>query len=170
MDLDPRLQTLRDERDVAAVLLRYFRGIDAGRPEVAVEELADDATADIMTGKVYQGRDRIGRALGRILVRYERTSHHVTNVLVDLDGDRALCSAYVYAFHRMRDSGQPWHLWARIREELRRQEQGWVVESHRLYGVDAVPPRPDIAADWYVHPADVPGELAVGRVGADGRP
>jgi len=165
-DIEASVRALRDERAVADVLVRYFRGIDAGEPQVAVSEFADEAKADIMTGKVYEGRERIGRALGRILVRYERTSHHVTNTLVEVDGDQAVCSAYVYAFHRMKDSGNPWHLWARIREDLRREDGRWVVASHRLFGLDSVPDRDDIPRDWYVHPAAVPGELAVGRTAA----
>ena len=168
-DLDAAVRAHVDRQAVADVLVRYFRGIDAADTDLAVSEFASDAIAEVMTGKVVEGRDRIGRALGRILVRYERTSHHVTNVLVDLDGDRAVCSAYVYAFHRMKDTGATWHLWARIREDLRRDGGRWVVVAHRLYGVDSVPQREDIPAAWYVHPADVPGERAVGRVDADRR-
>jgi ketosteroid isomerase-like protein len=167
-DAEAAIRALVEERSVADVLVRYFRGIDAADLELAVSEFAEDAVAEVMTGKVVEGRDRIGRALGRILVRYERTSHHVTNVLVDLDGDRAVCSAYVYtyhryAYHRMQGTGTTWHLWARIREDLRREGGRWVVAAHRLYGVDSVPAREDIPADWYVHPTDIPGERTVGR-------
>ena len=63
-------------RAVEQVLLDYFEGVDRRDPEMAVSVFAEDARAEIMTGKVLEGRDRIGRALGRVLVRYARTSHH----------------------------------------------------------------------------------------------
>ena len=40
----------------------HLRGRD---PEAAVSVFAPDARAEIMTGKVIEGRDSIGRALGR---------------------------------------------------------------------------------------------------------
>lgn len=152
---DARLQRLLDARAIEELFVRYFRGIDLGSPEDAVCEFAPDAIAEIMTGKVYEGRDRIARALGRVLVRYERTSHHMTNVLVDVDGDRAVSTAYVYAFHRMKDTMAPWHLWARIRDELSRVDGRWVVRVHQLRGVDCVPARDDIPPDWYAHPIEI---------------
>ena len=90
-----------DVRAVEQVLLDYFDGVDRRDPEAAVSVFAEDARAEIMTGKVLEGRDRIGRALGRVLVRYARTSHHPTNARVEIDGDRAVLRTYVYAYHRM---------------------------------------------------------------------
>ena len=155
---DDRLQQMIDAHEIEGIFLRYFRGIDLGSPEDAVREFAQDARAEIMTGKDYVGRDRIARALGRVRVRYERTSHHLTNFLVDLDGDRAVATGYVYAFHRMKDTMEPWHLWARIRDELVRVGDRWVVTVHQLRGVDSVPGREDIPRAWYNHPVEIARE------------
>jgi uncharacterized protein (TIGR02246 family) len=137
-----------DVRAVERVLLDYFDGVDRRDPEAAVSVFAPDARAEIMTGKVLEGRDRIGRALGRVLVRYARTSHHPTNSRVEIDGDEAVLRCYVYAYHRM-DTGDVWHLWARLYDRMERRDGRWWIVDHRLTGVDSDPHRPDIEDPWY---------------------
>jgi len=149
-----------DVRAVEQVLLDYFDGVDRRDPEAAVSVFAPDARAEIMTGKVLEGRDRIGRALGRVLVRYARTSHHPTNARVEIDGDRAVLRTYVYAYHRM-TTGDVWHLWARLYDGMERRDGRWLIVDHRLTGVDSEPHRPDIGEAWY---AGHPGHLAPGPI------
>ena len=153
-----------DVRAVEQVLLDYFDGIDRRDAEAAVSVFAPDARAEIMTGKVLEGRDRIGRALGRVLVRYARTSHHPTNARVEIDGDRAVLRTYVYAYHRM-TTGDVWHLWARLYDGLERRDGKWLIVDHRLTGVDSEPQRPDIQNEWY---AGHPGHLAPGPIPEQG--
>ena len=147
-------------RAVEQVLLDYFDGVDRRDPEAAVSVFAPEARAEIMTGKVLEGRDRIGRALGRVLVRYARTSHHPTNARVEIDGDRAVLRTYVYAYHRM-TTGDVWHLWARLYDEMERRDGRWLIVDHRLTGVDSEPHRPDIGNEWY---GGHPGHLAPGPI------
>jgi uncharacterized protein (TIGR02246 family) len=149
-----------DVRAVEQVLLDYFDGVDRRDPEAAVSVFAPDARAEIMTGKVLEGRDRIGRALGRVLVRYARTSHHPTNARVEIDGDRAVLRTYVYAYHRM-TTGDVWHLWARLYDGMERRDGRWLIVDHRLTGVDSEPHRPDIGNEWY---GGHPGHLAPGSI------
>lgn len=137
-------------RDPARTLFDYFERIDAQDPAGAVANFTEDATAEVMTGKFLQGRDKIGRALGRILVAYERTSHHATNLRWDEDGDRIELWSYVYAYHRMKATGATWHLWIRLRDVFVREDDGnLLIAEHQLVGVDSVPGRQDIPADWY---------------------
>jgi hypothetical protein len=142
-----------DAYDIEQVFVRYFDRVDANDPEGASRLFDEHVEVEIMTGKRYTGRERFARALGRVLDHYERTSHHVGNVRCDIDGDRAAAVAYVYAFHRMADTGEPWHLWARIEDRLERRPEGWIIVEHILRGLDAVPSRSDIADDWYVEHA-----------------
>jgi uncharacterized protein (TIGR02246 family) len=157
-----------DVRAVEQVLLDYFDGVDRRDPEAAVSVFAPDARAEIMTGKVLEGRDRIGRALGRVLVRYARTSHHPTNARVEIDGDRAVLRTYVYAYHRM-TTGDVWHLWARLYDGMERRDGRWLIVDHRLTGVDSEPHRPDIGNEWYgghpghLAPDPIPEQGDVGR-------
>jgi hypothetical protein len=143
------LQELLDAREIEQVFFRYFDRVDANDPVGASMCFVEDVEFEIMIGKRKNGRDRFARSLGRVLDLYERTSHHVNNVVSDIDGDRAETVAYVYAYHRLRETGEPWHLWARIKDVLERIDGRWQVTEHVLVGLDAVPDRPDIPREWY---------------------
>ncbi len=143
------VQRLIDEHALEKILVRYFDRVDANDPEGAAALFAPDAEVEIMTGKRYQGREWYAKALARVLDQYEPTSHHLTNLRADVDGDRAETTAYVYAYHRMRATGEPWHLWVRMRDRFERRDGAWVIVEHVLHGVDSVPAREDIPADWY---------------------
>ncbi len=134
---------------IEQAFVHYFDRIDANDPEGAVEVMVEDVEFEIMIGKRKQGRDRFARSVGRVLDQYERTSHHLTNVKVRLEGDGADVLAYVYAYHRMRNTGEPWHLWARMHDQFRRVEDRWMITEHILLGLDAQPNRPDIPRSWY---------------------
>ena len=131
------------------VLYEYFDCIDRRDPAAAVQNFTEDARAEVMTGKFLEGRDRIGRALGRILAAYARTSHHVTNERVEYDGDTATLSTYVYAYHRLAATGATWHLWARLVDVMVADGDRWLIADHRLTGVDAIPSRREIPDTWY---------------------
>jgi uncharacterized protein (TIGR02246 family) len=155
------LQGLLDAREIEQAFVRYFDRVDANDPEGASLCFAPDVQFEIMTGKRKQGRERFARSLMRVLDQYERTSHHVGNVSAQIDGDHAHVFAYVYAYHRMRDTGAPWHLWARMQDKFARIDGRWLITEHLLLGVDAVPDRPDIPREWYPgHPGRL--ERAVG--------
>jgi uncharacterized protein (TIGR02246 family) len=143
------LQELLDAREIEQVFVRYFDRVDANDPEGASMCFAEDVEFEIMIGKRKHGRDRFARSLGRVLDQYERTSHHLSNVSTHIDGDHAEGLAYVYAYHRMRNTGEPWHLIARMKDKFERIDGRWQITEHVLWGLDAVPNRPDIPREWY---------------------
>ena len=65
--MEHELQRLVDARAIEDLMIEYFDRVDALDPFGAAACFAEGATADLMTGKVYEGRDRIGRALARKL-------------------------------------------------------------------------------------------------------
>ncbi len=151
------VHTTDDLIAIERVLRYYFDRIDAQDATGAVEHFAEHAKAYIMTGKYLEGRDRIGRALGRVIAQYERTSHHVTNVRVDRTGpDDAVVWSHVYAYHRMANTGRPWHLWVQLFDRFERIDGRWFIAEHALNGVDSTPPRPDIPDAWYTGHPDHP--------------
>ena len=152
------LQELLDARALEQLLVSYFDRVDAGDPVGASQFVSSEVEFEIMIGRRKHGRERFARSLGRVLERYAATSHHVSNVSAHLDGDQAELTAYVYAFHRMRDSGEPWHLWVRLRDRAARQDGSWLITEHVLLGVDSVPHRPDVPREWYTgHPGRLAG-------------
>lgn len=137
--LERDLQRLIDTRAIEGVMIEYFDRVDALDPFGAVATFADDATADLMTGKVYRGRTPIGRAPARILLQYRHTSHHISNHRSRIDGDTASALTHIYAFHRFRD-GRIWHLWARHVDRLSRIDGRWLLTDRVLVAIDADPP------------------------------
>lgn len=165
MTPDVELNRLLDERAIERLFAAYFDRVDAADPDGAAALFAPDAQVEIMTGKALVGRERFGRALGRVLAQYERTSHHTSNIVVDLDGETAHAVAYVYAYHRLRETGQPWHLWARVVDRLARTAErgegdplrGWEITEHVLHGVDSDPRWEAVDDAWYRgHPGRAP--------------
>lgn len=152
----PSLDELIATRAIEQAFVHYFERIDANDPEGAVEVMLPEVEFEIMIGKRKQGRDRFARSVGRVLDQYERTSHHVGNLTVRVEGESADVLAYVYAYHRMRNTGEPWHLWARMHDRFQKVGERWMIAEHVLIGLDAVPNRPDIPRDWYPgHPGRI---------------
>ncbi len=146
------LQDLVDAHAIEQTVARYFDRIDALDPFGAAEVFAEDATANLMTGKVYEGRASIGRALARILLQYRHTSHHISNHRSQIDGDDATSLTYIYAFHRFHDD-RIWHLWCRNFDRYRRIGGVWRITERVLIPIDSDPPWELIDDDWYMpHP------------------
>ena len=133
-------------------MIDYFDRVDALDPFGAAELFAPDATADLMTGKVYTSSGQIGRALARILLQYRHTSHHISNHRADIVGPDATAQTYIYAFHRFPDDSI-WHLWARHVDKLKRIEGEWKITERILVPLDSTPPWDLIDDGWYrTHP------------------
>ena len=140
-------------REIEGLMIHYFDAVDALDPFRAVEIFTDDIEGDFMTGHPYVGREAIARGLGKILIQYERTSHHITNHRATITGDTATALTYIYAFHRMRGSDDTWHLWARHVDDLVRVDGRWLVSRRVLSAIDSVPRWERIDDDWYYgHP------------------
>ncbi len=143
------MSQLEDIRAVEQVFVTYFDRVDAKDPEGAAALFAEDAHIEIMTGRTIAGRDAFARTLAAVLHQYVRTSHHLSNIAVEVRGDRAELVAYVDAVHRMVEDGRIWQLWARIVDVLERREGRWVITEHTLYGVDSEPPWDMVPEEWY---------------------
>jgi uncharacterized protein (TIGR02246 family) len=151
------LELLLAEREIHRLMLRYFDCVDAREVDAAAMLFTEDGVADYLTGKTYQGRERIARVLGRILGQFERTSHHLDNHLVDVDLERGEASAitWLYAFHRLADSGETWHFWGRHVDELRRVDGTWLLSSRVLVGVDSEPVRDGVPRELFLGHASI---------------
>ena len=147
------IQLLVDTHEIHGLMCHYFDAVDCLDPFRAVEVFTDDAQGDFMTGKIYVGPKKIARALGRILLQYRHTSHHITNHRSTISGDTATALTYIYAFHRMEETGELWHLWARHVDTLVRTDKGWKISKRVLSALDSTPEWDKIKREWfYGHP------------------
>ena len=95
--------------EIQQVLFRYCRGVDRGDRAVIASVYHDDANDDHGTWK---GR---GKDFGEYLVPAMDGSplssqHHITNSLIEVDGETAQAESYFIAFHPLTgEDGRPFH-------------------------------------------------------------
>ncbi len=136
--MERAIQELLDIRAIEQLMVRYADHIDANNPEAAAACYAEDGIGTYWG--VFKGRDEISGRLAKILNRFSATSHHLSNISIQLAGDRATATSYVYAFHRMADTGDPVHYWGRWIDRLVRTEEGWLFAEREVVGVGSIEP------------------------------
>jgi uncharacterized protein (TIGR02246 family) len=137
-ELESTVRDLAAREAIRQVFYTYVDRIDAG-DIAAVEALfTSDATYDFM-GNERQGRENIGRRLRRALSDFDRTSHHVSNALVEVTGDNASLSAGLYAYHVRKVGNEPWHFWGRYTQQLILVDGLWRIARMALIGIDGSP-------------------------------
>lgn len=96
---------IEDELAIREVLTRYCRGVDRCDEELLRSVYHPDATDDHGTfkGNGYEFAAWVTKILREHM---EATTHHVTQALIAIDGDRATSESYVLAFHRRREGDQ----------------------------------------------------------------
>ena len=136
--MDKAIQELLDLRAIEQLMVRYADRIDANDPEGAAACFAEDGIGNYW-GK-FKGRKEISARLSKILDSFATTSHHLSNVSIQLDGDRATAMSYVYAFHRMADTNDPMHYWGRWVDRLVRTKEGWRFAEREVVGIGSIEP------------------------------
>ncbi len=152
--MEKAVQELLDLRAIEQLMIRYADRIDANDPEGAADCFAEDGVGRYW-GE-YRGRKEIAARLAKILNRFSATSHHLSNVSICLDGDRATAMSYVYAFHRLAGTNAPMHYWGRWVDRLVRTGEGWLFAEREVVGIGSI--EPDDAGKDRGHPGH-PGRL-----------
>ena len=136
--MDKAIQELLDLRAIEQLMVRYADRIDANDPEGAAACFAEDGVGKYWGD--FRGRKEIAARLGKILDLFSATSHHLSNVSIRLDGDRATAMSYVYAFHRMANTNDPMHYWGRWVDRLVRTDEGWLFAEREVVGIGSIEP------------------------------
>jgi ketosteroid isomerase-like protein len=123
--------TAEDERAIGRVLYDYCDFVDANRPDDVVALFTPDAVFDFGFGRTFTGPAELRQLFGG-LGRYSATSHHLTNVVIDVAGDRAGARSRVLAVHLMADDGAPLVLGGRYEDELARVGERWALARRTL--------------------------------------
>ena len=132
-----RIQQLIDERDILNLMIRYADRIDANDPIGSAACFAPDGVGDYWGDFV--GREAIATRLAGILDAFLCTSHHLTNWLIEIDGDHATAQSYVYAFHRRRKDELPFWVSARwIDQIVHTPAEGWLFARREVAVVGSV--------------------------------
>lgn len=135
---DDAIRTLLDERAIRDVLARYCRGLDRMDKQMAYAVWHEGATAfydGIFEGSGRGFIDWVWQAHAAM----ERHSHQITNVLIELAGDRANVESYVTVvlWTRPDANGRQKELVGRGRylDRFARRQGRWAIE-HRVHLLD----------------------------------
>lgn len=134
----PGLQALLDQQAIRDVLARYCRGLDRMDKPMAQAVWHADATA--YYDGIYEGTGRgFIDWVWQAHAAMDRHSHQITNVLIELDGDRATSEAYVTValWTRPDAEGFQQELVGRGRylDRWERREGRWAI-AHRTHLLD----------------------------------
>jgi hypothetical protein len=127
------LQDVADRQAITDQIYRYCRAMDRIDHELGYSIWHADGTADY--GKdVFQGTgrafvDHVCRQHGGLL----QHSHQVTNIIIELDGERAGSEAYVTATLRMKREGELLQMTviSRYVDQWSKREGRWAID-HRV--------------------------------------
>src|SRR5580698_753031 len=126
-------QNRADREVITDLIYRYCRSVDRLDIPLGHSIWHDDAVADY-GADVYQGNGR--GVIDHICAQHLHTLHHshqVSNILIELDGERAASESYVTASLRVRRGAKLMQMtvWSRYIDRWSRREGRWALD-HRL--------------------------------------
>lgn len=104
-DLEAEIRDLAARRDIHDALCRYMRGQDRLDPVLHRSAFHDDAWVDcgLMNGTA----DEFVAFAQGLLADFEGSQHIIGQVQLSIRGDEASGEVYFYAWHRIREDGEP---------------------------------------------------------------
>lgn len=137
---DKASHRLQDEREITAVLTEYCYALDCMDLLRLSALFTDDCVVDYGPDERLQSRGAaaLAKSLERMW-RWSRTSHHLSNVLVEFDGDDAAnVRSYVHAWHE-RPDGSNATILGQYHDRFLRSGGLWHIETRRMLmnGCDA---------------------------------
>ena len=129
--------------DITDTLLDYCQYIDEARLDRISDLFCQDATFD--DGNPAVGHEKVMRRIKRLLASVDATSHHLSNIRVEIlpSPETSNAMSYAYAWHQRHD-GTQFDLWIRYIDQLRLEEGRWrlhrrAVECAGFRGIDSFP-------------------------------
>jgi hypothetical protein len=134
--VNERLQELIDKQSIHEVLVRYCRGVDRCDEELIRSAFHTDSYDDHGYWKG-SGHELASFLANRLQNANSATTHSITNVLIELDGDLARCESQVHATLIRRGAGpvEVDVVGARYLDRFSRRANTWRIE-HRTVVLD----------------------------------
>lgn len=128
---------LADRAAITDLLHAYCRALDEMDLGAIPALFTEDCVVSYGPRLESRGAARLAADLAR-LWRWRRTSHHLSNIVVRVEGDRAEAASYVLAWHEAPD-GRTATLFGQYRDRLVRTAQGWRIaeRTQLMNGNDA---------------------------------
>jgi ketosteroid isomerase-like protein len=119
------------ERDILNLLSDYCDRIDRYDLDGLVNLFTADGTYDFGFGRLYTGRVALRQLFRRVEV-YRATSHHISNVHLVCNGDRATVRSALYAFHVRSADASEVHVWGQYFDDLVHEGGTWRIARRAL--------------------------------------
>ena len=137
MSLTPK--EVADKLEITDKIYRYCRSVDRLDVPVGHSVFHEDSQADFSPGYVGTGRGWIDYICEKHR-EFLYHSHQVTNVIIELDGDKAGSEAYVYASLQRQDGDKvlQHEFWARYVDTWSKRNGDWAIDRRDCivdYGV-----------------------------------
>lgn len=166
MDVTRVVWELEQRRLITETLQDYCELVDRNDPATLVQRVfAPDGRFQLGSRHAVVGHDNLAKMFAKTLCAFVATSHHLSNVRIEFDGEGAArSSAYVYAWHETLD-GRRVEAWGRYHDELVRLDAGWRIGTRHLsmVGSDGWQDAPFERAERLPNPVDPPSP-AIERV------
>jgi hypothetical protein len=128
------IQAMLDKQAITEALYNYCRSMDRRDIPLGHTVFHEDSYADYGDGS-YRGSGRgFIDYVAEEHLNYLYHSHQITNILIDLDGDRAGSEAYVTAVLRFRDGEKlkQLHVLARYIDRWSKRDGHWAIDNRYL--------------------------------------
>jgi hypothetical protein len=136
---EKRLRALADKQEIAELLYNLCHLIDTFQPERLANEIYSAEGSDDHGGGPVRGREAIRAWYEDATRNVAAAAHNVTNLVIDLDGDRATARCNVIAWiwtmenaDRGPTRNADYALSVVYRDELSRYPEGWRLDSRLL--------------------------------------
>jgi ketosteroid isomerase-like protein len=133
MAAESRVQKIEDADEIRRLIYDYAFHLDMNHPEELADLFVEDC--EVVYGPNFgaTGKAAYKETLDGIGEFFEATSHHVSNVVIDFEGeDKAHARSIVYAFHRYRRDRPDSHVWGQYHDDFVKEDGCWRFKRREL--------------------------------------
>jgi hypothetical protein len=130
---DTTIQQLIDAEAIKRVIYEYAYHLDMNHPDELASLFVDDC--EVIYGPNFgaEGIEAYKKTLEGIGTFFEATSHHVSNTVIDFNGeDEAVARSVLYAWHRYTKDRPDSYFWGQYHDVLVRVDGEWKFKRREL--------------------------------------
>jgi ketosteroid isomerase-like protein len=130
---DTGVQQLVDAQAIRRLIYDYAFHLDMNHPQELADLFVDDC--EVIYGPNFgaEGKEAYLKTLEGIGEFFEATSHHVSNTVIEFDGeDAASARSILYAFHRYTKDRPDGHVWGQYHDDFVRIDGEWKFKRREL--------------------------------------
>jgi ketosteroid isomerase-like protein len=138
IDLEERIRNVVDADEIRSLMAKYCHGIDKKDESLFMSIWAEDGVYELPRGQA-AGIDPIRQLLHKVWREVLKCHHHITNPLIEIDGDSAVARTDVI-YYRQTDDGVRQLLSGTYAFRFARIAGEWKTTSLKFTSFDTVSP------------------------------